>query len=209
MFQTMCVQPFIVLEVQCLNFYICRQFHDHSWSWYQMLGIYRCWKHLLTCVTWFTVSLIGGVADVLCKLSESILKQSAVRVGQYENFNLEFSKWVLKFLLFNLSVLVIVLYFLNDVEFHWNLAWLSQNNFIMTVTMTTMSMVAAAMMTSLWWWWWWWWRHHIHFYHDHHCHTAVIIIIIIIIIIIVTMITIVIITIIETVTAKLSRHLVK
>jgi len=62
--------------------------------------------------------LIGGVADVLSELSESILKQSAVHVGQYENFNLEFSKWVLKFLLYNHTVLVIVLYFLNDVEFH-------------------------------------------------------------------------------------------
>ena len=192
-----------LFTVQSLNVYICRQFHDHSWSWYQMPGICQCWKRLPTCVTWFTVSLIGGVADVLCELLESILKQSAVFVGQYENFNLEFSKWVLKFLLYNLTVLVMVLYFLNHVEFHWNLAWLSQNNFIMTVTMTTMSMVAAAMIT-LWSWLWW---HHIHFCHHHCCHTAVIFIIIIIIII--TIIITIIIIVIEIVTAELWRHLLK
>jgi len=62
--------------------------------------------------------LIGGVADVLCELLESIFEQSAVFVGQYENINLEFSKWVLKFLMYNLTVLVMVLYFLNHVEFH-------------------------------------------------------------------------------------------
>jgi len=49
--------------------------------------------------------LIGGVADVLCELLESIFEQSAVFVGQYENINLEFSKWVLKFLMYNLTVL--------------------------------------------------------------------------------------------------------